>query len=104
MQPIFDERLWLAWLVKVRIIILTLLFGIELAISRITPNPFPLRLFLRVISLWYAVSVFWLLLLSFWEKRRIQSRLQIVTGLWMVALVFYAAGWLYSSLNFFYPL
>ena len=28
----FDERLWLAWLVKVRILILTLLLGIELAI------------------------------------------------------------------------
>ena len=39
MQSIFDERLWLAWLAKVRIIILTLLFGIELAIARLTPNP-----------------------------------------------------------------
>ena len=48
MQSIFDERLWLAWLVKVRIIILTLLFGIELAIARLTPNPFPLRLFIDV--------------------------------------------------------
>ena len=46
MQSIFDERLWLAWLVKVRIIILTLLFAIELAIARLTPNPFPLRLFI----------------------------------------------------------
>ena len=50
MQSIFDERLWLAWLVKVRIIILTLLLGIELAIARLTPNPFPLRLFISVIS------------------------------------------------------
>jgi two-component system, NtrC family, sensor histidine kinase PilS len=104
MQSIFDERLWLAWLVKVRIIILTLLFGIELAIARLTPNPFPLRLFISVISLWYAVSVFYLLLLSFWEERRIQSLLQVITDLVMVTLLVYATGGVDSSLNFFYPL
>jgi two-component system, NtrC family, sensor histidine kinase PilS len=104
MQSIFDERLWLAWLVKVRIIILTLLFGIELAIARLTPNPFPLRLFITVISLWYAVSIFYVLLLSFWEERRIQSLLQVITDLLMVTLLVYATGGVDSSLNFFYPL
>ncbi len=104
MQSIFDERLWLAWLVKVRIIILTLLFAIELAIARLTPNPFPLRLFISVISLWYAVSVFYVLLLSFWEERRIQSLLQVITDLLMVTLLVYATGGVDSSLNFFYPL
>jgi two-component system, NtrC family, sensor histidine kinase PilS len=104
MQSIFDERLWLAWLVKVRIIILTLLFAIELAIARLTPNPFPLRLFIGVIGLWYAVSVFYLLLLSIWEERRIQSLLQVITDLLMVTLVVYATGGVDSSLNFFYPL
>src|SRR5207344_193343 len=104
MQSIFDERLWLAWLVKVRIIILTLLFAIELAIARLTPNPFPLRLFISVISLWYAVSVFYVLLLSFWEERRIQGLLQVVTDLLMVTLLVYATGGVDSSLNFLYPL
>ena len=104
MQSIFDERLWLAWLVKVRIIILTLLFGIELAIARLTPNPFPLRLFINVVLLWYTISVFYLLLLSFWEERRIQSLLQVITDLVMVTLVVYATGGVDSSLNFLYPL
>ncbi len=104
MQSIFDERLWLAWLVKVRIIILTLLFGIELAIARLTPNPFPLRLFVSVVSLWFAISIFYLLLLSFWEERRVQSLLQVITDLLMVTLVVYATGGVDSSLNFFYPL
>ena len=104
MQSIFDERLWLAWLVKVRIIVLTLLLGIELAIARLTPNSFPLRLFIDVILLWYAVSIFYLLLLSFWQERRIQSVLQVITDLVMVTLVVYATGGVDSSLNFFYPL
>ena len=54
--------------------------------------------------LWYAVSVFYLLLLSFWEERRIQSLLQVITDLIMVTLVVYATGGVDSSLNFFYPL
>jgi two-component system, NtrC family, sensor histidine kinase PilS len=104
MQSMFDERLWLAWLAKVRIIILTVLFGIELAIARLTPNPFPLRLFINVVLLWYAISIFYLLLLSFWEERRIQGLLQIVTDLVLVTAVVYATGGVDSSLNFLYPL
>ena len=104
MQSIFDDRLWLAWLVKVRIIILTLLLGIELAIARLTPNPFPLRLFVTAVLLWYTISAFYLLLLSFWEERRIQSLLQVITDLVMVTLVVYATGGVDSSLNFLYPL
>ena len=80
------------------------MFGIELAIARLTPNPFPLRLFINVILLWYAISVFYLLLLSFWEERRIQSLLQVVTDLVLVTLVVYATGGVDSSLNFLYPL
>jgi len=83
----FDERLWLAWLVKVRILILTFLLGIELAISRLTPNPFPLRLFVDAILLWYAISIFYVLLLSFWQEYRIQAVLQVLTDLALVSLV-----------------
>jgi two-component system, NtrC family, sensor histidine kinase PilS len=104
MQSMFDERQWLAWLVKVRIIILTFLLGIELAIARLTPNPVPLRLFVEVVLLWYTISVFYLLLLAFWEEYRIQSLLQVLTDLALVTLVVYATGGVDSSLNFLYPL
>src|SRR5437016_10091596 len=100
MQSMFDERQWLAWLVKVRIIILTFLLGIELAIARLTPNPIPLRLFIEVVLLWYTISVFYLVLLSFWEEYRIQSLLQVLTDLALVTLVVYATGGVDSSLNF----
>ena len=68
MQSMFDERQWLAWLAKARILILTCLLGIELAISRLTPSPLPLRLFIETFLLWYAVSVFHLLLFRFGTK------------------------------------
>src|SRR5438045_1863689 len=104
MQPMFDERQWLAWLVKVRIIILTFLLGIELAIARLTPNPLPLRLFIDVILLWYTISIFYLVLLSFWQEYRIQSLLQVLTDLGLVTLMVYATGGVDSCLSFLYPL
>lgn len=100
----FDERLWLAWLVKVRIIILTFLLGIELAIARLTVSPLNVRLFVNAVLLWYTIAVFHLLLLSFWEERRIQSLLQVLTDLAMVTLLVYITGGVDSSLNFLYPL
>ena len=100
----FDERLWLAWLVKVRILILTFLLGIELAISRLAPTPLPLRLFVNAILLWYAISIFYVLLLPFWQEHRIQAVLQVLTDLALVSLVVYATGGVDSSLNFLYPL
>ena len=41
MQSTFDERNWLVWLVRVRIFILTLLLGIELAVAQFSPAPLP---------------------------------------------------------------
>src|SRR5437588_1148269 len=104
MHSMFDERLWLAWLVKARIIILTLLLGIELAIARLTLSPLPVKLFITSILLWYAFALFYLVLLSFWEEHRIQSLLQILTDLALVTLVVYITGGVDSSLNFLYPL
>ena len=104
MQPVFDERTWLAWLVKVRVIILTVLLGIELAVARLTPASFPLRLFINAILLWYAISLFHMWLLSFWQETRSQALLQVLSDLALVTLVVYVTGGIDSSLNFLYPL
>jgi two-component system sensor histidine kinase PilS (NtrC family) len=104
MQSMFDQRQWLAWLVKVRILVLTCLLGIELAIAQLTPSSFPLRLFVNVILLWYAIAIFYILLLAFWQEYRIQSLLQVLTDVTLVGLVVYATGGIDSSFNFLYPL
>ncbi|PYX29449.1 MAG: hypothetical protein DMG77_12645 [Acidobacteria bacterium] len=104
MQSTFDERNWLAWLVKVRILILTVLLGIELAVAQFTPTPLPLRLFISTILLWYSISLFYVLLLSFWQEHRVQAALQVVTDLILVSLVVHETGGWDSSLNFLYPL
>jgi two-component system sensor histidine kinase PilS (NtrC family) len=104
MQSTFDERNWLAWLVKVRILILTFLLGIQLAVTRLTPIRLPLRLFLSTIVLWYTLSIFYVLLLSVWQEHRLQASLQVLTDLIMVSLVVHETGGWDSSLNFLYPL
>jgi two-component system, NtrC family, sensor histidine kinase PilS len=104
MHPNFDERNWLGWLVKIRIIILTFLLGIELAVSRLASSPLPLRPFVSTMLLWYALSLFYVLLLSFWEERRVQAVLQVVTDLALVSVVVHLTGGWDSSLNFLYPL
>jgi two-component system, NtrC family, sensor histidine kinase PilS len=104
MQSTFDERNWLNWLVKVRILILALLLALELAVAEFSPTPVPLRLFLSTILFWFSLSLFYVLLLSFWQEHRLQASLQVLTDLVMVSLVIHETGGWDSSLNFLYPL
>src|ERR1700680_4488639 len=104
MQSTFDERNWLTWLVKVRVLILTFLLGLELAVAQFTPTPLPLRLFIGTILLWYTLSLFYVLLLSFWQEHRLQASLQVLTDLVLVSLVVHETGGWASSVNFLYPL
>src|SRR5580700_9498702 len=104
MQSTFDERNWLAWLVKVRILILTFLLAIQLAVAHLTPAPLPVRLFVSTILLWFALSIFYTVLLSFWHEHRLQASLQVLTDLALVSLVVHETGGWDSSLNFLYPL
>lgn len=104
MQSTFDERNWLVWLVRVRIFILTLLLAVELAIAQFSPAPMPWRLFLTTILFWYSLSLFYVLLLSFWQEHRLQASLQILTDVALVSLVVHETGGWDSSLNFLYPL
>jgi two-component system sensor histidine kinase PilS (NtrC family) len=104
MQSTFDERNWLIWLVRVRIFILTLLFGIELAVAKFSAAPLPLRLFISTIVFWYSLSLFYMLLLSLWREHRLQASLQVLTDLVLVSFVVHETGGWDSSLNFLYPL
>src|SRR5258708_8379009 len=104
MQSTFDERNGLDWLVKVGILILTLLLGIELGVAQLALTRLPLRLFLSTMLLWYTISLFYVLLLSLWKEHRLQASLQVLTDLIMVSLVVHETGGWDSSLNFLYPL
>ncbi|MGO9401957.1 MAG: two-component system sensor histidine kinase NtrB [Terriglobales bacterium] len=104
MHFISDERNWLTWLVKVRILILLVLLAIELAVIRLTPSPLPILPFLTGMVLWFVLSLFFLFLVSVWSEHRLQAILQVLADLAMVTLVVHVTGNIDSSLNFLYPL
>jgi len=104
MQSMFNERRWLQWLVRVRIIVLTFLLGIELVITQFTPSALPIRTFISAILLWYTIALFFIFLLSVWREQRVQAVLQVLTDLALATLLVHVTGGVDSSLNFLYPL
>ena len=104
MQSTFENRVWLTWLAKVRILILTILLGMELVVAEFAPVAFPIRLFADTILLAYTISAFYLVLLHFWRDLKTQSVLQVISDLLIVSLLVYVTGGVDSSLNFLYPL
>src|SRR4051812_6765558 len=99
------ERSWLAWLVKVRIIIITLLFGIGLFFVRFTSRTnVDQKLFFAVILLWYTVAVFYVLLHRLWDDAAIQARLQIITDVAFSSALIYVTGGIDTAFNLIYLL
>ena len=65
MSRSFDERSWLTWLVKVRIIIITFLLVIGLGVVRLTHTNIPERSLIAIVGIWYCVAILFLALDSF---------------------------------------
>lgn len=100
----FNERSWLAWLVKVRVIIISFLLAVELLIVNLTPNNVPARLFVNIILVWYTVSVFFVVVLSLWDEFKLQAIIQIFTDLAFTTAIVYVTGGIDTFFNFLYPL
>jgi two-component system, NtrC family, sensor histidine kinase PilS len=98
----FNESAWLAWLVKVRVIVISFLLGVELLIVNLSPNNVPTRLFVTVILIWYTVSVFFIVLVSVWEEYKLQAITQIFTDLAFVTAVVYVTGGVDTIFNLLY--
>lgn len=99
-----QQRNWLVWLAKVRVIVITFLFGIEFAVSTLTTTNLPKALFVATILVAYTVSIFYILLLSVWSDPRLQARLHVLTDLVLAAVIVYVTGGIDSSFTFLYPL
>lgn len=99
-----DERTWLAWLVKARIIIITFLLGIGLVIVRLTHTNIEQTQFVSVILLWYTLAVFFVVLQTLYPDVKIQARIQILTDVGLSTALIYVSGGIDTSFNFLYPL
>ena len=103
--PTFNERTWLSWLVKARIIIITFLLGIELALEAFTAAAVCGAC--SSAPLWSGTpSPFftWCCCICGVKTQRLQARLQILSDLAFATVIVYATGGIDTSFNFLYPL
>jgi two-component system, NtrC family, sensor histidine kinase PilS len=104
MRADLRQRNWLTWLVKVRIIIISFVLLIGLAVRQFTPTHVSLRAFVGVVLLWYGVAILHIFLLSIWKDSTRQTRLQILTALIFSTAILYVTGGIDTSFNFLLPL
>lgn len=100
----FNESTWLDWLVKARVIVITFLLGIELAVTQFTPSNLSKGLFVSVIVSWYTVAVFFIVLPRIWNDTHLQPRLQVLTDLAFSTALIYVTGGVDTYFNFLYPI
>ena len=100
----FNERSWLAWLVKVRVLIISFLLAVELLIVNLTPNNVPVRAFITVMVVWFTISVFFSLLANLWDEYKPQALTQIFADLGFITAIVYLTGGVDTFFNFLYPL
>jgi two-component system sensor histidine kinase PilS (NtrC family) len=100
----FNERSWLAWLVKVRVVIIAFLLAVELLIVNFTPNRVPATTFVTIMMVWFTVSVFLTFLQSLWREYKAQAITQIFVDLAFTTAVVYVTGGIDTFFNFLYPL
>ncbi len=104
MVPFRNDRTWLAWLVKARVVIITLLLGVEVAVATFTPMVVPKGPFTTVIVLWYVVAGIYIALASWWPEVRVQGRLQVLTDVAFATALLYVTGGIDTPFSFLYPL
>ena len=109
-MDMMDQKQWLSWLIRVRIVIITFLLGIELTIQQVarfqnlTIVQVPMKHFLAVLVAWYVLDLIYHILLKINADHTAQSYLQIILDITMVSLVVYFTGGLDSYFYFLFPL
>lgn len=91
-----DLREWLVWLTKVRILVISFLLAIGMAIRTLTDVAVPLPFFLGLILLWYMLSIFYSLLLRLNLDLYVQAYVQILFDLAIITGIVYLTGGLDS--------
>src|SRR3970282_3016488 len=82
-------RDWLSCLVKVRILVILFLLGIELVVRQFAPSPVPIKYFLTLVLLWIALALFYAILRVVELDPYVEGHLQLAVDLLVVtALVF----------------
>ena len=108
-MEMFEQKQWLSWLIRIRVIIITFLLGIQLVIQQVEPVQnltvvrVPMRYFLAALVFWYLLGLIFHILLQTNADHGLQAYLQIVLDTTMATLVVYLTGGLDSYFYFLFP-
>jgi two-component system, NtrC family, sensor histidine kinase PilS len=106
MQPPADLQSWLRWVIRIRFVIISVVFAIELALRHFAPRPGAPSLYAlaATIILWYVLGVFYLIYNQLGADYLLQAHLQIYSDLFVITAVVHVTGDLDSSYSSLYLL
>ena len=99
MQPLADLESWLRWVIRIRFVIISVVFAIELALRHFAPRPGAPSLYAlaATIILWYVLGVFYLIYNQLGADYLLQAHLQIYSDLFVITAVVPVTGDVDSS-------
>ena len=109
-MEMLNRKQWLSWMIRVRVILITFLLGIQMVIQQVegfqslTIVRVPMKYFLAVVVFWYLLDLIYAILLKISADEPLQAYLQMVLDATMVTLLIYFTGGLDSYFYFLYPL
>jgi two-component system, NtrC family, sensor histidine kinase PilS len=106
MQPLADLQSWLRWVIRIRFVIISVVFAIELALRHFAQRPSgpSLHALAATIILWYVLGLFYLIYLQLGTDYLLQANLQIYSDLFVITAVVHVTGDLDSSYSSLYLL
>jgi two-component system sensor histidine kinase PilS (NtrC family) len=99
-SPTPDLRTWLPWVIKIRFVIVTLIFAIEYGLAQIVPDPGHLASIkhLGVVAvLWYVLGLFFLIYNQLGRDYLLQAYLQIFSDILVITALVHLTGDLDSN-------
>jgi two-component system sensor histidine kinase PilS (NtrC family) len=100
MSPAPDLRTWLPWVIKIRFVIVTLIFAIEYGLAQIVPDPghwVSIKHLGVVAVLWYVLGLFFLIYNQLGRDYLLQAYLQIFSDILVITALVHFTGDLDSN-------
>lgn len=100
MKPSDQLQQWLTWIIKIRFIIITFVFAINVFLSRLLGHAsahLPVLPFVEVIVLWYVLGLFYLIYNQVSRDLPLQAYIQICGDVVMITAVVHVTGNLESN-------
>lgn len=100
MKPSYQLQHWLAWIIKIRFVIITFVFAIDFALTQLpgrAPNEISLRYFGIAIILWYVLGLFYLAYNQLSRDLLLQAYIQICGDIVVITAIVHVTGNLDSN-------